>query len=235
MKSKIIFLYITLFSWALVSAQENDNKLTFEEQNNGWILLFDGETSTGWTSWKEGKSFPESGWLIKDGMITLENTVNPRPGCIITEEEFTDFELSVDFKISEGANSGIKYYILPGSTLGLEFQILDDDNHPDAKEGTNGNRLQGSLYDMKAPNTKASNPIGEWNHARIIAKDNKIQHWLNGVKVVEITRFSTEWNDKLNESKYKSNKTWGTPLSSPILLQDHGDIISFKNIKIKRL
>jgi len=208
-------------------------KLSNKEKKQGWFLLFDGKTSTGWTSWRTGNSFPEKGWLIENGVLTLDPSA--RPGDIITEEEFSDFELSLEFKITKAANSGIKYFILPGTTLGLEFQILDDDNHPDAKQGRNGNRVQGSLYDMIPPKGKKDKPVGEWNHARIISKANHVEHWLNGKKIVEFKRGTPEWDALVKESKYIENPGWGTPVKSPILLQDHNDVVSFRNIKIRRL
>jgi hypothetical protein len=232
MNKFIAICFLAAFAAAELSAQMPS--LSRREIRQGWTLLFDGQTSNGWTSWRQGRDFPETGWTIKDGILTIE--ADARVGDIITVEEFQDFELSLEFRISSAANSGIKYFILPNSTLGLEFQILDDFNHPDAKEGRDGNRLQGGLYDMLPPkaNKKQYKPIGEWNHARIISRGNKIEHWLNGVKVVEVERFSAEWNDLLSKSKYTANNGWGTPRRSPILLQDHRDEVSFRNIKIRR-
>jgi len=209
-------------------------KLSKKEIKNGWTLLFDGKTTNGWTSWREGRPFPESGWVIEKGVLTLYPDAG-RPGDIITEEEFQDFELSLEFKITKAANSGIKYFILPNTTLGLEFQILDDANHPDAKEGRDGNRLQGSLYDMITPKGKKDKPIGKWNKARIVSKGNHVEHWLNGKKIVEFQRGTPQWDALVNQSKYIANPGWGTPLKSPILLQDHRDEVSFRNIKIRRL
>jgi hypothetical protein len=232
---KVIILFLAFAAIYSCTEVPRHNTLTRKEVKDGWILLFDGETSNGWTSSRNDRDFPDAGWVIEDGMITLDNTIRPRPGDIITEESFQNFELSLDFRIAEAGNSGIKYYILPGTTLGLEFQILDDDKHPDATQGRNGNRLQGGLYDMIHPSNQVSNPPGEWNHARIVAKDNKIQHWLNGVKVVEFERFTQEWDELKELSKFRTDANWGTPTQSPILLQDHADVVSFKNIKIRRL
>ena len=207
--------------------------LTKKEQKQGWILLFDGKTSAGWKSYSKGKAFPEKGWVIENGVLTLDPTAGT-PGDIITEAEFSDFELSLEFRITRGANSGIKYFILPGTNLGCEFQILDDANHPDAKQGTNGNRLQGSLYDLIPPTGKQDKPTGEWNRARIISKGNHVEHWLNGKKVVEYERGSDAFKALIAESKYRNNKDFSTPAQAPILLQDHGDRVSFRNIKIRK-
>ena len=229
-KLVIISLAAILFS-SMAHAQMP--KLSKKEVSQGWRLLFDGKTSEGWTSVRVGRPFPESGWVIENGVITVQE--RSRAGDIITVDEFQDFELSIEFRITKGANSGIKYFILPETTLGLEFQILDDANHPDALEGKDGNRWQGGLYDMIAPKGKKDKPVGKWNHARIISKGNHVEHWLNGRKIVEFERFSPAWDALVAESKYIANPGWGTPLKSPILLQDHNDVVSFRNIKIREL
>jgi hypothetical protein len=207
--------------------------LSKKEIKQGWVLLFDGKTSAGWKSYKAGRPFPEKGWVIENGVLTIDP--EGKGGDVITEEEFSDFELSLEFRITKGANSGIKYFILPGTNLGCEFQILDDENHPDAKQGIDGNRLQGGLYDVIPPKGAKNKPVGEWNHARIISKGNHVEHWLNGKKVVEFERGSDAFKAMVAKSKFKDNEKWSTPTQTPILLQDHGGVVSFRNIKIKRL
>jgi len=208
-------------------------KLSKKEVKQGWILLFDGVSSNGWKK-ANGKPFPEKGWVIENGTLTTEP--GGKGGDIITTQEFSDFELSIDFKIEKGTNSGIKYFILPNSSLGCEYQILDDANHPDAKQGKDGNRLQGSLYDLIAPSPKKKDkPIGEWNNARIISKGSHVEHWLNGKKVVSYERGSDAFKTLIAGSKFKNEKNFSTPVQAPILLQDHGDVVSFRNIKIRIL
>ena len=207
--------------------------LSSKEIKQGWKLLFDGKTSTGWKSYRADRPFPEKGWVIENGVLTSDPA--GRAGDIITIEEFSDFELSIDFKITKGANGGIKYFILPGTNLGCEFQVLDDENHPDAKLGKPGTRLQGGLYDVIPPKGKKDKPIGEWNTARIISKGNHVEHWLNGKKVVEFERGSAAFKALQAESKFAKEEKWATPVKSPILLQDHGDVVSFRNIKIRVL
>lgn len=219
------------------------NKLTIDETKNGWKLLWDGETTAGWRGAKLD-AFPEKGWVIENGELTVLSSGGEESaagGDIVTTEEYGDFELTVDFKITEGANSGIKYYVNtdlnkgPGSSIGLEYQILDDERHPDAKLGNHeGSRTLASLYDLiKASDEKPVHPIGEWNTAYITSKNNHVEHWLNGFKVLEYERRSPEYKKLVSESKYVDWPNFGESDQGLILLQDHGDKVSFKNIKIR--
>ncbi len=221
------------------------NALTTSEKKDGWKLLWDGKTTKGWRGARLDE-FPKQGWEIKDGVLTVlasGGAESAAGGDIVTEAVFGDFELSVDFKITEGANSGIKYYVDtdinkgPGSSIGLEYQVLDDDKHPDAKLGNHeGSRTVASLYDLiKADPDKPIHPVGEWNTARIVSKDHHVEHWLNGSKVLEYERGSEEFRKLVAESKYAKWDRFGELEEGRILLQDHGNRVSFKNIKIKEL
>ncbi|MBD0777797.1 DUF1080 domain-containing protein [Maribacter sp. ANRC-HE7] len=221
------------------------NQLTIDEKKNGWKLLWDGKTTNGWRGAKlEG--FPEKGWVIEDGVLSVLSSGGGESragGDIVTNELFSDFEFMVDFKLTPGANSGIKYYVDTelnkgaGSSIGLEYQILDDDLHPDAKLGNHeGSRTVSSLYDLiKADTNKPVNPIGEWNTAHIISKDNHVEHWLNGMKVLEYERKSDAYKKLVYESKYVKWPNFGELEKGQILLQDHGNLVSFKNIKVRPL
>ncbi len=218
------------------------NTLSAQEQAAGWRLLWDGKTSDGWRG-ARAEEFPKSGWTIKDGELTVAETSGGEAaagGDIVTREKFSDFELVVDFKISAGANSGVKIFVDPGlnkgegSAIGPEFQILDDVKHPDAKLGRDGNRTMGSLYDMiAAPADKLVMPIGEWNHARILSLDQHVEFWLNGRKTVEFERGSAAWKETVAISKYKVWPAFGELQQGHILLQDHGNQVAFRNIKIR--
>ncbi|WP_106829983.1 3-keto-disaccharide hydrolase [Parabacteroides pacaensis] len=233
----ISFLLLCLF-WASNSLMAQDNVLSKKEVKQGWILLFNGTDLNGWTS--VGKTTPPAhGWMVDKGVLTVQKEGNKRGGDIITTEQYSDFELVVDFKLTKGANSGIKYFFTryaKGGWLGLEYQIIDDENHPDAKLGRNGNRKLATLYDMfPAPKTSPK-PVGEWNRARIVSKGTKVEHYLNGKKVLSFDRASKEYKDALSKSKYKeSSPSFGEVEKGHILLQDHGDVVSFKNIKIREL
>lgn len=218
------------------------NTLTNDEKAVGWSLLWDGATSDGWRG-ARSQEFPKAGWEVKDGMLIINETgggESAAAGDIITREKFSDFELQLEFKITPGANSGIKIFVDPelnkgeGSSIGPEFQILDDQRHPDAKLGRDGNRTIGSLYDLiPAPADKMVKPIGEWNQARILSRGKHVTFWLNGVKTVEFERGSKAWRDLVATSKYKVWPGFGELPEGHILLQDHGNQVFYRNIKIR--
>ncbi len=220
-----------------------DNTLTAQEQRDGWRLLFDGKTTTGWRN-AHADTFPARGWEIKDGILSVLESGGGEAahgGDIVTLDEYGDFELKVDVRLTKGANSGIKYFVTEklgtpgrGSAIGLEYQLLDDAVHPDAKEGRGGNRTFGSLYDLIAASaSKPVKPVGEWNTARIVSKGTKVEHWLNGAKIVEFDRASAEFDRLVAISKYKDFTGFGKAKSGHILLQDHGNSVAFRNIKVK--
>jgi len=219
------------------------NSLTPAEQNAGWILLFDGKSTNGWRgAYKD--AFPAQGWLIENGelrVVKSDGAESRNGGDIITLTQYTNFELQLEAKLTPGANSGVKYFVTerlpksPGSAIGLEFQLLDDDRHPDAKLGKNGNRTIGSLYDLITAQNKKVVPIGEWNQVRIVSKNKQVTHWLNGVKVVEYERGSPAFRALVADSKYKDYAGFGEAEKGHILLQDHGDEVHYRNIKLRPL
>jgi Domain of Unknown Function (DUF1080) len=223
-----------------------DNALTEQEIKAGWTLLFDGKTTTGWKA-VYGDAFPKNGWKIEDGVLSvLPSKVGDahKGGDIVTLQSFDHFELTLDFKLSEGANSGVKYFVDPEQAVtdnpmsgrGLEYQLLDDDRHKDANLGKNGNRKTASLYDIiPAAADKPIKPVGQWNSLRIVANNNHIEHWLNGVKVLEFERGSQDFQTMIAGSKFKAISGFGMAPRGRILLQDHSDLVGFKNIKIRSI
>lgn len=221
------------------------NRLTYAEAQDGWQMLWDGATAAGWRGARL-EAFPEAGWAMEDGVLRVLSSGGAESaagGDIVTLESYGDFEMKADFRITEGANSGIKYYVDTelnkgeGSAIGLEYQILDDLRHPDAKLGNHeGSRTLASLYDLIAADpAKPAGEIGEWNTAHIVSKGGHVEHWLNGVKVLEYERGSEAYRQLVAESKYKVWPGFGEAQRGHILLQDHGDQVDFRNIKIKPL
>lgn len=221
------------------------NHISEQEKNNGVKLLWDGQTTKGWRgAYKQ--TFPPKGWEIKDGVLSVLKSggaESENGGDIVTENEYGAFDLQFEFKLTEGANSGVKYFVTEkegnkGSAIGLEYQILDDEKHPDAKAGAAGNRTLASLYDL-IPSYKirrGQRKIGDWNYGRIVVyPDNRVEHWLNGYKVVEYPRGSPLYQALVARSKYAQWEDFGMAEKGRILLQDHGDNVSFRSIKIREL
>lgn len=224
------------------------NTLSNQEIRRGWRMLWDGKTSEGWVGAKIDE-FPQKGWTMKDGELIVESSGGAESrngGDIITKDKFSDFELSFEFNITEGANSGVKYFVDPnlnkgtGSAIGLEYQVLDDKKHPDAKKGVSGNRTVASLYDLipahnlSVPSrSKPFNGVGNWNRGRILVKGNHVEHWLNGFKVLEYERRTPAFRALVAYSKYKDWPNFGEWDEGHILLQDHGDRVAFRSIKVR--
>ena len=220
---------------------------------DGWVNLFSGDKFAEWRS-TTSEDFPTRGWTLKDGILTVHATGGEESGGggdIISRKRYANFELSADFKTTPGANSGIKIFVQPnispvdkvtgkptaaGSAIGLEFQILDDERHPDAKLGRDGDRTIGSLYDLiPAAKDKKVMPVGEWNHARILSQGKHVTFWLNGGKTLEFERGSPGFRAAVALSKFKEIPNFGEWADGHILLQDHGDRVSFRNVKIREL
>jgi hypothetical protein len=244
---KVIYLFMVLFLFILsgtnssgqktVMKQEDlNNKLTQKEISDGWQLLWDGKTNTGWRSYNK-PTFPETGWEMKDGMLTvLPPQGNKSGGDIITIKSYKNFELSIDFMYTPGANSGIKYFVDGKTNVSCEYQVLDDKLHPDAKLGLNGDRTLAGLYDLIPPKKdKKDNGPNNWNTAKIVVKGNHVEHWLNGQMTVSYERGDAAWKALVETSKFKGSPNFGEAAEGHILLQDHGNKVSYRNLKIKEI
>jgi hypothetical protein len=238
--SALAFLTLMFFVGTIL-AQSPLTTLTAQEKKDGWKLLFDGKTMNGWRG-AYMDSLPRKGWMVRDGMLIVQESGGGEAsfgGDIVTTKDYSNFELKLEFKLTDGANSGIKYFVIeqqpktPGSAKGLEYQVLDDAKHPDAKLGINGNRTLASLYDIMPAANKKVNPMGEWNQARILVKGRHVEHWLNGVKVLEFERGGPEFLKHKAESKFKDVPGFGEYPKGRILLQDHGNQVFYRNIKIR--
>ena len=215
------------------------NNLSEAEKEQGFELLFDGKSLDNWVVAQTGEPV-KKGWKVVNNELTLNSEKDVKgDGDIITKKKYGPFELKFDFKLTEGANNGIKYGIgNNGPHIGLEYQILDDEKHPDAKQGVEGNRTLASLYDL-IPAEKEQrfiNKIGDWNQGRIVVfPDNTVQHWLNGRKVVEYKRGDAIYKALVARSKYAEYEGFGMASPTPILLTDHHDQVFYRSIKIREL
>ncbi|GAA3994186.1 3-keto-disaccharide hydrolase [Mucilaginibacter dorajii] len=221
------------------------NSLTPAEKAAGWKLLYDGKTNTGWRG-ATLKGFPDHGWEYNNGVMHVLPSAGKEEsggGDIVTNDNYSAFDLSFEFKLTPGANSGVKYFVTlsevtKGSAIGLEYQVLDDKLHPDAKLGRDGDRTLASLYDLIKANKQERfvHPIGAWNIGRIIVyPNNHVEHYLNGVKVLEYERGSQAFKDLVAISKYTIWKNFGEAPQGHLLLQDHGNEVFFRSIKVKPL
>ncbi len=225
-----------LFSCNSSKQSSGSNGLTNEEKSEGWKLLFDGKTTNGWH--KYGNSPVGAAWKIKDDCLYLDTT-NKDAGDIVTDEEYENFHLQVEWKISKNGNSGIFFYInedkskynYPWET-GIEMQVLDNDGHADGKIRTHH---AGDLFDIIASSKETVKPVGEWNLAEIKCVNGKLDFYLNGVNTVSTTLWDDNWKKMVAGSKFKSMPAFGTYRKGRIGLQDHGNEVCFRNIKIRKL
>lgn len=200
----------------------------------GWQTLFNGQDASAWRSYK-GKDFPAKGWKVEDG--TLHVLAKGGGGDLVTREQFQDFELSFEWKVAPGANSGVMYRVSekPGAPYetGPEYQVLDDAKHGDGK---NPKTSASALYALVAANaSKKTQPVGEWNEGRILVRGSRVEHWLNGSQVVAVDLQSPEIQNLIVNSKFKAWPGFARQASGHICLQDHGDDVWYRNIKIRRL
>jgi hypothetical protein len=226
-------LPITLLLLAPAAFAAEPNHLTSADKAAGWQLLFDGKTTQGWHTFKKD-TFPAKGWVVEDGWL---HCLGEHGGDIVSEPQFDQFELVWEWKLAPGGNSGLKYFVSDtrSSALGHEYQMLDDDQHPDAKLGA-GKRVTASFYDVLKPTVKPpAKPMGEINQSRILVHGNHVEHWLNGVMVLEYEAGSEAVKTAVAASKFNKTPQFGERLKGHILLQDHESNVWFRNVKIRDL
>jgi hypothetical protein len=235
-KISVILLFAFLTGYAIqLQAQDAANILTKKEVKEGWKLLFDGHNSSLWRSANK-TDFPTKGWQIKEGCL-----ISGGGGNLVSMEEYGNFELVWDWKMMDtGGNSGVKYFVKEANNdaLGIEYQMLDDTGHPWMKDGRmhpNDFHTVGAIYELYPTSAnKITKPVGAWNTSRVLCSGKHIEHWLNAVKVAECERGSADFNARIAASKFKDIPNFGLHEKGLILLQDHGSVVWFRNIKIKR-
>jgi hypothetical protein len=232
-----VALGVCLLTVASARAEDVDpvpNKLTPREAKAGWKLLFDGKSTKGWRGYKQKKA--PAAWTVKDGVLAFERKDGVQGGDLLTRDQYESFELSLDWRITEGGNSGVMYHVQetedqPWKT-GPEMQVLDNGKH---RDGKNALTSAGSCYALYPPSKDVSRPVGEWNQARLVVNGPNVEHWLNGEKVVSYEKGGEDWNAKVAGSKFKDFPNFGKSTRGHIDLQDHGDRVEFRSIKLRVL
>lgn len=210
---------------------ETPNSLTSAEARDGYELLFDGQSTEHWRGFKKD-AFPD-GWVAENGALArLESG-----GDIITREQYSSFDLRLEWKIAPGGNSGIMWHVIESDAVqatyqsGPEMQVLDNAGHP----GVEPFHSAGACYELYAPSVSAAKPIGEWNQARLTVRGDHVEHWLNGVKVCEYTLGSDDWNARVQAGKFASMPHFARSRKGHIALQDHQSLVWYRNLRIRRL
>jgi hypothetical protein len=223
-------MFLAGAGFSIMTAQQDANMLTAAEKADGWRLLFDGESTKGWRGFRT--ETPPAGWKAVDGTLSREGD----GGDIMTVDQFDDFELRLEWRISKNGNSGIIFGVTQdgGQTYetGPEFQVLDNAGH---KDGGNTLTSAGSNYALHPPVRDVTRPIGEWNDVRLIVKGPHVEHWMNGVKLLEYERWSDDWNERVKASKFNKMPHYGRAKRGHIALQDHGNPVWYRNIKVRPL
>jgi len=231
--AKFLLLAFAIGMLSFISMKQKDNTLTKKEKKEGWILLFDGESTKGWRKYRNQQA---DDWAVANGELYCKETGVTKRADLITIDQYENYELQIDWKISPKENSGIIYMVTEDNGAsyesGPEYQLIDDLGYPDK---LSDKQLSGANYDMQAPSAKVAKPAGEFNHAKIVINKGHVEHWLNGIKVVDYQLWTPEWEQAKANSKWKNVKTYGMSKKGYIALQDHGGGVAFKNIKIKPL
>jgi len=223
-------------------AADLHNVLSAAEENAGWRLLFDGESTAEWRGYNSD-TFPDRGWRVESGQLIVEQSGTEEAGLggdIVTDESFASFELKLDFMLSDTANSGIFYRVIENPDEAIwnnapEYQLLDDSVYIAMGTMDMTTHLTGDNYDLHAAVTRPAVPVGEWNSARIIVDGSHVEHWLNGEKTVEYEFWSPDWEARVAASKFAEFPAYGRTQTGPIGLQDHGHEVRFRNIKVRTL
>jgi hypothetical protein len=218
-------------------AAQSPNQLTAAEQKDGWTLLFNGTTLDGWRAYKRPDA-TGTRWGVKDGLLCLtpgDSADTKGARDIVTTKPYAQFELAWEWRVSPGGNSGVKYFVLEDrdAAIGHEYQIIDDTKHADAKIGPH--RQTAAFYDVLPAANRPLKPAGEWNASRVVVRGTDVEHWLNGTKVLAYTLDSPALREAIAKSKFKGIERFGKPQNGLLLLQDHGDAVCYRSVKVRPL